>query len=167
MGLELNRIDDRLIHGQVVVGWGQPLDIRFIVLVDDNVAASDWEQDLYRMGVPPEMEIRFADVATAVREYASYLKDSRPGILLTGDIATMHRLVKEGAAIRQVNLGGLHYRAGRAGRLRYVFLTPEEESELRQLRELGVRISAQDVPMARAIPLEELLGEKTSVDPVR
>ena len=160
MAVELNRIDDRLIHGQVVVGWGQPLDVRFIVLVDDNVAGSDWEQDLYRMGVPPEMEVQFADVATAAQQYAKYASDPRPGILLTGDIDTMYRLIKGGAAIREVNVGGLHYRAGRAARLRYVFLTPEEETGLRQLAGLGVKISAQDVPTARPIPMEELLGEK-------
>ena len=68
MAIELCRIDDRLIHGQVVVGWGQPLDVGFIVLVDDEVAASDWEQELYRMGVPPEMEVFFHDVAGAARE---------------------------------------------------------------------------------------------------
>ena len=62
MTLELFRIDDRLIHGQVVVGWGQPLDLKFIVLVDDAVATSDWEQELYRMGVPPEMDVYFHDV---------------------------------------------------------------------------------------------------------
>jgi mannose/fructose/N-acetylgalactosamine-specific phosphotransferase system component IIB len=167
MGVELNRIDDRLIHGQVVVGWGQPLDIRFIVLVDDNVAASEWEQDLYRMGVPPEMQLRFADVATAVSEYAKYAGDPRPGIVLTGDIDTMFRLVEGGAPIRHVNVGGLHYRAGRAGRLRYVFLTPEEESGLRQLAALGVNISAQDVPTARPIPMDELLGEKKHAEPAR
>ena len=59
MSLVLYRIDDRLIHGQVVVGWGQPLDIGFIVLVDDEVARSEWEQELYRMGTPPEMEVYF------------------------------------------------------------------------------------------------------------
>ncbi|MGH7670271.1 MAG: PTS sugar transporter subunit IIB, partial [Gemmatimonadaceae bacterium] len=37
MSLALYRIDDRLIHGQVVLGWGQPLDAGFIVLVDDAV----------------------------------------------------------------------------------------------------------------------------------
>ena len=63
MPVQLYRIDDRLIHGQVVVGWGQPLNIRLIVLVDDDVACCDWEQDLYRMGVPPDMELRFTDVA--------------------------------------------------------------------------------------------------------
>jgi mannose/fructose/N-acetylgalactosamine-specific phosphotransferase system component IIB len=167
MGIELNRIDDRLIHGQVVVGWGQPLDIRFIVLVDDNVATSDWERDLYRMGVPPEMELRFADVDTAVRQYSEYAADPRPGILLTGDISTMFRLVSGGAAIRQVNVGGLHYRAGRAGRLRYVFLTPDEEAELRKLAALGVKISAQDVPTARPVPMDELLAEKSHSEPPR
>ncbi|MBL8958762.1 MAG: PTS sugar transporter subunit IIB, partial [Gemmatimonadetes bacterium] len=64
MGVEIFRVDDRLIHGQVVVGWGQPLDVRAIVLVDDEVAASQWEQDLYRMGVPEEMEVSFESVET-------------------------------------------------------------------------------------------------------
>jgi len=37
-------IDRPWIHGQVVVGWGQPLDVSFIVLVDDEVSGSDWER---------------------------------------------------------------------------------------------------------------------------
>ncbi len=57
MSIALFRIDDRLIHGQVVVGWGQPLHVGFIVLVDDAVRASPWEQDLYRMGVPSDVEV--------------------------------------------------------------------------------------------------------------
>ena len=93
MTLVLYRIDDRLIHGQVVVGWGQPLDIDFIVLVDDDVAASDWEQELYRMGVPPEMEVYFHSAADAIAALAAYRADPRPGILLTGDIETMRELV--------------------------------------------------------------------------
>ena len=79
MGIHLYRIDDRLIHGQVVVGWGQPLNARFLILVDDLVASSDWEKELYRMAVPPEMDIYFADVATAVRDHARYAADPRPG----------------------------------------------------------------------------------------
>src|SRR5207253_9741313 len=83
MSLVLHRIDDRLIHGQVVVGWGQPLDIRFIVRVDDDVAASDWEQELYRMGTPPEMDVYFHSVNDAAAAIPKYEADERPGILLT------------------------------------------------------------------------------------
>src|ERR1700750_3479150 len=85
VAIELFRIDDRLIHGQVVVGWGQPLDIDFIVLVDDTVAASEWEQELYRMGVPPEMDVFFHGVDDAVAGYPRYANDRRHGILLTRD----------------------------------------------------------------------------------
>lgn len=159
MTLVLNRIDDRLIHGQVVVGWGQPLDVRFIVLVDDAVASSEWEQELYRMGVPPEMEVRFHSVDDAARHLDTYRTESRAGILLTGDIATMRRLVAD-AGVREVNVGGIHHRAGRTQRLRYVFLTPDEEAALREIAEHGAVVTAQDVPAARAVPLEELLNAR-------
>lgn len=157
MGIHLYRIDDRLIHGQVVVGWGQPHNIRFLVLVDDLVASSDWEKELYRMAVPPEMEIYFADVATAIRDHARYAGDPRPGLLITGDIVSMLRLVKGVKAIGSVNLGGIHHRAGRAEKLRYVFLTPDEEDQLRAIEASGVEVTAQDVPSARSRSLAEVL----------
>jgi PTS system mannose-specific IIB component/fructoselysine and glucoselysine-specific PTS system IIB component len=158
VGVELYRIDDRLIHGQVVVGWGQPLDLRFIVLVDDEVAASDWEQELYRMGVPPEMEVFFESVDGAVQRHGQFARDPRPGLVLTGDIATMGRLVAAVPAIRAVNLGGIHHRAGRMQRLRYVFLAPDEEQALRALARSGVSVTAQDVPAARPVPLDDVLA---------
>jgi len=164
MPVDLYRIDDRLIHGQVVVGWGQPLNVRLIILVDDDVACCDWEQDLYRMGVPPEMELKFADVATAIREHSSYVSDPRHSIVLTGNVATMRDLVTEIKPPRGVNIGGLHHRPGRRPKLRYVFLSPAEEAELRELMASGVKVTAQDVPSARAVPLDELLRTEPSGD---
>ena len=159
MTLVLNRIDDRLIHGQVVVGWGQPLNVAFIVVVVDEVAASDWEQELYRMGVPPDMEVRFHSAADAAPLLDGYRTETRPGILLTGDIATMRSLVEHGG-VREVNVGGIHYRAGRTQHLRYVFLTAKEQEELTALATLGAVVTAQDVPAARAVSLGELLAAR-------
>ncbi len=157
MGVELYRIDDRLIHGQVVVGWGQPLDLEFIALVDDDVASSDWEQELYRMGVPPEMDVYFATVDQACTEHEKWRNDPRPGLVLTGDIDTMARLIERCPEIRTVNLGGIHHREGRTIRLRYVYLSPDEEEALRRLEATGVQITAQDVPSARPMPLPDVL----------
>lgn len=157
MAIELYRIDDRLIHGQVVVGWGKPLDIEFLVLVDDDVADSEWEQELYRMGTPPEMAIHFDTVNSAARQLDHYRRDERRGILLTSSIQTMRRLA-EAAPIPAVNLGGIHHRADRTERLRYVFLSGDEEEALRSLANRGVTVTAQDVPAARAVPLDELLA---------
>jgi PTS system mannose-specific IIB component/fructoselysine and glucoselysine-specific PTS system IIB component len=157
VSLLLYRIDDRLIHGQVVVGWGQPLELQFIVLVDDTVAAAEWEQELYRMGVPPEMEVYFHSADEAVAKLPKYQADSRRGLLLTGDIATMRKLV-DGAHVDAVNVGGIHSKSGRTQRLRYVFLSPDEETQLRQLAAHGATVTAQDVPGARPVSLEDLIA---------
>jgi PTS system mannose-specific IIB component/fructoselysine and glucoselysine-specific PTS system IIB component len=155
MTLALYRIDDRLIHGQVVVGWGQPLNVSFIVLVDDEVRSSDWEQDLYRMGVPPTIEVRFASVDEAARELAGWEADARVGILLVGDIDTAVALAERAPQVRRFNVGGVHHRTGRTERLRFVYLTDDEAKKLRALAARGVDVTAQDVPTARAVPITE------------
>lgn len=158
--ISLYRVDDRLVHGQVVLGWGQSLQAAFIVLVDDAVADSEWEQELYLMGVPPEMELYFAGVDDAARSHEAWEADPRAGILLTPDLDTMERLLERVPGIRSVNLGGIHHRPGRVQRLRYVYLTDAEEARLRRIRAGGVDVTAQDVPTARPVPLNELLAEK-------
>lgn len=160
MPLELCRIDDRLIHGQVVVGWGQPMKLGFIVLVDDEVACSDWERELYRMGVPPEMDVIFETVEGAARRIQEFEFDARRGILLTGDVDSMKRLAALAPSLRKINLGGIHHRVGRTQRLRYVFLAPDEERALQELAATGVTVTAQDVPSARAVPLPDVLSGK-------
>lgn len=160
MSLLLHRIDDRLIHGQVVVGWGQPLGLRFIVLVDDDVAASDWEQELYRMGVPPDVEVYFHAVRDMASAIDHYDRDVRPGLLLVGSVDTMRRLVDVAPSIRSVNIGGVHHAEGRVQRMRYVFLTPDEEVALRALEARGLAITAQDVPSTRPVALADVLAGK-------
>jgi PTS system mannose-specific IIB component/fructoselysine and glucoselysine-specific PTS system IIB component len=158
MSLALIRLDDRLIHGQVVIGWGQPLNVGFIVLVDDEVKNSAWEQDLYRMGVPPGIDVVFASVADVARHVAEWAADPRPGILLVGDVDTLAGLIAAaGPGIHTINVGGVHHRPGRTERLRYVYLTDDEAAKLKQLATNGVEVTAQDVPTARAVPIGEFL----------
>ena len=160
MPVALYRVDDRLIHGQVVVGWGQPLDLGFIVLVDDLVAESDWEQELYRMGVPPGMDVYFATTRDAARDMGKYVSDKRTGMVLAGTVDTMLALARTcSLPIAAVNLGGIHHREDRTQRLRYVFLNAAEEKSLRELSSLGVVITAQDVPSAATHSLDEILRE--------
>lgn len=160
MPISLFRIDDRLVHGQVVVGWGQPLKLGFIILADDDVAAEEWEQELYRMGVPPNVDVYFSTVDDAARALERYASDARPGVLLTGSIDAMLRLVRAAPAgtVRSVNIGGVHHRDDRAQKLRYVFLSAQEEAQLRALAESGVTVTAQDVPSAHAVPLSDILS---------
>jgi PTS system mannose-specific IIB component/fructoselysine and glucoselysine-specific PTS system IIB component len=150
------RVDDRLVHGQVVVGWGGALRLRRIVLVDDAISTSDWEQELYRMGVPDGMEIEFTSVADAAGGFGRWDAEGERTMLLVGDVATLVRLSAV-AAVTRVNLGGIHQAAGRRERLPYVFLSDAEAEQLETLAARGVAITAQAVPTAAPVPLAELL----------
>ena len=155
MSIALYRIDDRLIHGQVVVGWGKPLNVAFIVLVDDVVRASTWEQELYRMGVPAGIEVVFASTAEALQCLPDWKRDARVGLLVTGDIDTLATLASDSQHVARINLGGLHHRPGRTPRLRYVYLSDAEAAQLKALAARGIKVTAQDVPTAAPVPLED------------
>jgi PTS system mannose-specific IIB component/fructoselysine and glucoselysine-specific PTS system IIB component len=152
MPLALCRVDDRLVHGQVVIGWGRPLGARAIVLVDDVVATSSWEQDLYRMAAPQGVEIEFATTAEAVDRLPGWAADPRPIILLTGELETMATLqAAHPALVSRINLGGIHHRPGREERLRYLYLDDAEVALVDQMRARGAVVTAQDLPTAVGI----------------
>jgi PTS system mannose-specific IIB component/fructoselysine and glucoselysine-specific PTS system IIB component len=156
MSVLLYRIDDRLIHGQVIIGWGRPLGIDYILLVDDDVRASPWEQDLYRMGVPAGIDVIFASTAEAVDRMAGLVAGEPRGIVLAGEIRTIVDLASAGVPIGQVNLGGIHHKPGRTERLPYLYLSDEELVTLRNLEATGVDVTAQDLPTAQPVPLRAL-----------
>ncbi len=155
MSIVLVRVDDRLIHGQVVVGWVQALGAQRIVLVDDDVRQNEWERELYALGVPPGLGVEFASVDEAVALVEQWGQARERTILLVGDVGTIVRLCGRAEQITKVNLGGLHDGTGRSQRLSYVYLSDEEAQQLYGLSDRGVEVTAQDVPTARAVPLGE------------
>lgn len=158
MSVVLFRVDERLIHGQVVVGWGARLHPDRIVVVDDDLADSGWEQELYTMGVPPGVDAGFVNVADAVDQLPGWQAGPGRVVLLTRDIATMTRLAASGLLRgEEVNIGGIHKAPGRDRVLRYVFLDDEERESLLELSGRGAEVTARDVPGARPVTLEELV----------
>lgn len=158
MSIVLCRVDERLIHGQVVVGWGERLHVERIVVVDDQLRESAWEQELYCLGVPPSMTAEFVSVEEARAGYAHWQEDGARVVLLVRDVPTLERLAAGGLLRGQeVNLGGIHSGPGRTRVLPYLFLDEEERAALRRIRESGATVTARDLPASRTIPLAELI----------
>lgn len=158
MSIVLFRVDERLIHGQVVIGWGHELRPDRYVVVDDELAASEWEQDLFRLAVTEE-DVAFATVDAARDAVEAWKSDASRTIVLTRDISSMRRLA-EGGALRgvRVDLGGLHHAPGKVELLPYLYVTDEDRSELGRLAEAGADVGARDLPDTPRVPLDALLG---------
>lgn len=160
MPIVLYRVDERLIHGQVVVGWGTQLQPERIVVVDDELAESAWEQELYTLGLPAALEAEFESVERARARIGEWRESPRRTLLLTRDVTTMRRLA-EGGLLKdeEVNIGGIHFAPGRHAVLPYVFLSDDERRELRRIAEEGAVVRARDLPDSRRVELEDLLDE--------
>lgn len=160
MPILLFRVDERLIHGQVVVGWGNALDPDRYAVVDDRLAESDWEQDLYRMSVPDAVEVLFVSVDEAVEALDEWRSVELGTLVLTRDLDSMVRLARRGRLEgEQVNVGGIHHGPGREKVLDYVYLDDEDRTRLRALEEEGVTVTARDLPGTSPVGLGRLLRE--------
>ena len=160
MPIVLFRVDERLIHGQVVVGWGERLRIERIIVVDDELSASPWEQELYCLGVPPTVETVFRTVEQARAEFPQWREDPSRTIVLVRGLATLCRMADGGLLTREeINLGGIHFAPGRERILPYLFLSGDEQDDLRRVAATGAILAARDLPTSRSIPLENLLHD--------
>jgi mannose/fructose/N-acetylgalactosamine-specific phosphotransferase system component IIB len=160
MPIVLYRVDERLIHGQVVVGWGNQLHPDRFVVVDDDLAGSTWEQELYALALPPEVEAIFATVPHARDHLPEWRQGDARVVLLTRDLGTMLQLAAGGTLSGEpINLGGIHFAPGRDSLLPYLYLSAAERGDLRRLMDEGAIVSARDLPGTRRVDAEQLLRE--------
>jgi len=151
----LVRVDDRLIHGQVVVAWGARLRPARIWVADDGVAASAWERDLLQSAAP-DAEVRVATLAEVAGAWESEAAAAGGAFLLVRDLPTALALHDAGACFRLLNLGGLHYAPGKDKVNEYVYLDARDRDSARTLLARGVVLEVQDVPAARPVSLASL-----------
>lgn len=143
----LARIDDRLIHGQVTVGWFRFLDAEKIVVISDELAEDATQRDFLKMAVPETATFDLGSVA----EIAERLKDpayaETPTILLAASPREFCRLILDyGVTLPEVNLGGQRYADGTHKVCDGILLTEEAWRDLKALKEAGVFIDLRMIP---------------------
>jgi len=151
--IALFRVDDRLIHGQVVLGWGSVLRPDRIILADDEIASNEWEKSLYASSVPPEIKVSILSLPEAAAQLKRGIFDAEKVILLVRHPRNVISLMDLGLPVGEVNVGGLHYRDGREEILENIYLDAEERNIMRELVKRGVILDARALPGSRVVKL--------------
>jgi mannose/fructose/N-acetylgalactosamine-specific phosphotransferase system component IIB len=152
----LVRIDQRLLHGQVAVGWAPSLDADRVLIADDALAGDDFAREVMTSAAPPELTVEVATLTEAKNRF-----EALPGrtILLVRTPGALLDLLRQGTPIREVNVGGLHWKEGARRFLDYVFVTPEDVRALRDIAALGVQLHARDLPGNPKVDLVAALAD--------
>jgi len=146
MALVQVRIDDRLIHGQVVVGWRQALNPSRILLCSDEVATTDWQKTIYLSAVPPDVIASVLTLQETIDELLSNRTDKERILLLVDDPKYIVDLVEAGVAITAVNVAGMHFKPGKNQIAPFIFVDERDIAHLHTLYKKGVYLEGRDVP---------------------
>lgn len=157
MALVQVRIDDRLIHGQVVVGWRQALNPDRIVLCSDEVANSDWQKTIYLSAVPPDVAASVLTLTETIAELRSEKCEKERVLLLVDDPKYVVDMVNAGVAISAVNVGGMHFRPGKNQISPFIFVDERDITHLRMLFDKGIQLEGRDVPTRSPVNISKEL----------
>jgi len=145
MDIALIRVDDRLIHGQVVMGWTQALGIQQILVADDETAANPVQRNLLLLAVPAGVAADVLSIGDAARVVAASQSDVKTIVLVKGP-TELRALYRAGMPMSEVNVGNVHTAPGRRRLTKEVHATDEEIAIWRELAGAGVRLEAQWLP---------------------
>jgi mannose/fructose/N-acetylgalactosamine-specific phosphotransferase system component IIB len=156
------RIDDRLLHGQVVENWLEVLRPKRVLVVSDRAFGDPLLLELYRAALPPGIGVEVLPVAGAAARIAATARE--PVLVITASPEDALAILEEGAAVERVVVGGLHHAPGRLRVLDFIYLGAADRAALAALRARGVRLVAQDVPRRAEVDLGPLLDSGPLLD---
>lgn len=157
MGMVLVRIDDRLIHGQVVENWMKFLKINHVIVVNDFVANDRMQKTLFSMAVPDHAKISILTITQAKEAILNGQFEGDKAMLLLVSPQDVLNLINKGVRIKEVNVGGMHYSPDKKQILKAISVSKQDIQAFQELDKLGVHLEARMVPDDEKIDIMKII----------
>ncbi len=144
MAIVFARIDNRLIHGQVVEGWLPATKVSEVVVVSSSASASSLMKKMLRMSLPSSYGLNILDHGAA----AEYLKEHEKEeiFLILEDFVSLSFLVENGVKIESVNIGNTKYEEGKKEYGEGVYLSEGEVALVKDLQTKNIKFDVRALP---------------------
>ncbi len=145
MKIVLSRIDERLIHGQVMTSWVKRFYITKIILVDDNIAKDDFTREVLTLAAPNGVNV----LVLSVEETLNLIKadtDDEKTMLLFKSMSYVLELIKRGYKMDRLNIGNIGSAPSRNSVTNQVYMSQAERDMAKELCSKGVYVYIQKMP---------------------
>ena len=140
------RVDNRLVHGQIIETWLPFTHARAILVANDALAADFLRQEIMSLAIPAGVRIEFLPVSELMPFLARNPLESDDALILFATCRDARAAYEGGFGFGNLNLGNLHYAPGKKQVCPHVALSKEDESCLDFFRDKGVRLDYRCVP---------------------
>ena len=137
------RVDNRLVHGQVIEAWLPHTGARHLVVANDELAADILRQQIIELAVPQRILTHFIPVDHLAVTLDACGEDS---FVLFGNCHDARRANDAGVIMETLNIGNLHYGPEKMQILPHVALSAEDREDLRSIQQHLVLLDFRSVP---------------------
>lgn len=153
------RIDNRLVHGQILEGWVPFVKASRIVVVNDEVAGDLFRETVIRMAVPHDIEVLVYSLDEFSKDYTYGENDGKNTIILFHDIRDSLEVYKSGFRFNKLNIGNVHCDEGRVSCSSSIFLSKNDIADLTYLSDAGVIVELRSVPRDKTLDFGDVVNK--------
>ena len=157
MAVEFARIDDRLLHGQVVTTWVRTLRLEQCIVVNAKIEQDKFQQQLLELAAPEGMRVVFFS-PDKFAQVAAENPIKRRTMLLFDHPRDVLRLIELGYKLDALNIGGMKNDGKKRQIAKAVAVDDEDAAVLRAIADAGVTVTIQMVPADSAVRFEKAIG---------
>lgn len=166
LNIELVRVDNRLVHGQILESWVPHVNAKCIVVVDDTIAGDLFNETVIRMAVPSEIDLVINKVEDFAHNYVFARNSGKNTIVLFRSIKDACKAFDMGFHFDKLNIGNIHNEEFKVCCSPSVFLCDKEiEDLLKLLENSGVIVELKRVPREKAVNIKEALKDVCQTKP--
>lgn len=140
------RIDNRLVHGQVIEAWLPYTKASILAITNDEVAEQEIRQQIMLMAVPSRVHTEFLHVAELPAFVAQHNRLKNNVLVLLATCQDALRAFELGVPINCCNVGNLHYSKGKRQICSHVALSMKDEECLRYFESRNVELDFRCIP---------------------
>lgn len=154
-GINLVRIDFRLIHGQVITKWRNKVNTEKIIVVNNELAEDEFMADIYVMAAPPDVEVEVLSKETFANQANDGAFQNGNVLVLFKSIEDTVDVVRKGISFSHVQVGGLGSGNGRTSVVKGISINKEDVENLRVIKESGTEVTFQVTPEEPKLTLDK------------
>jgi mannose/fructose/sorbose-specific phosphotransferase system IIB component len=164
MSITLVRIDDRLIHGQIVEGWLKTIEVDHIMVISDYVAGDKMQQILLNMAAPNNIKVTSFSVADGAKKLKEEAFKNDSVLVLVSSPRDILALLNLGVKFQSVNVGGMHYAQGKKQLLRNLSVNDQDIESFNNISRMGVELEGRVLPSDERINIMEVIEKSVKED---
>ena len=152
--IKLFRVDERLIHGQIIASWLNKINIDTIIVANNKAVNNELQKSLFKLAVPSYVNLKIL----SIDQVDQYLKSTNEKIMLiTGDLESTYELIKNGLMVTEINIGNISQKKNKKQVCKSVWIDDNDFNYIKKLNNNGIKLNVQSIPTDKKRNLIDLI----------